>query len=297
MLQRSTRPQNLFYIDWWLMNHCSWRCSYCHDIIRNGSASLPYIRDCEEFLDQARLWAERRGLGASVHFNGGEVTEWADFDQLINYAYKQGYKTSFRSHGHVDRARWQTLMQSTSSVILEYHPEHSHSSTFLISVEWAMKNHVHVQINMNMDQNTWDQTNELCDYVEQKWPNVQLYRKMLFDDPVFNTQPKQYSEQQIVFFKQQDGELVQEDQGRETATDYQHSVLDKANSFTGWTCHAGLEQCVVDAWGRVYRGHCRHGGYIGNIGKNDIQWPTQPIVCKLNFCRNHFDNQATKILE
>lgn len=297
MQQQSIRPRDLFYIDWWLMNHCSWQCSYCHDIIRNGSAVLPYIRDCEEFLDQAGLQAQRRNLKLSVHFSGGEVTEWLDFDQLIDYAHRNGAQTSFRSHGHVDRSRWQDLMLSTDSVILEYHPEHSHSSTFLISVDSARKQGVHVQINVNMDQSTWDQTNELCELIEDKWPEISLHRKMLFDDPVFNTQPKNYSQEQIIFFRQQSKDLVFKDGEQETETDYQNLVLDGANSYKGWQCWAGLEQCIVDAWGRVYRGHCRHGGYMGNITNKDIQWPTQPIRCGVDFCRNSFDNQATKILE
>jgi hypothetical protein len=101
----------------------------------------------------------------SVHFSGGEVTEWQDFDQVLAYAHAQGYQTSFRSHGHVDHQRWSRLMQTAGSVTLDYHPEHSHSSTFLISVEWAVRNQVHVQINMNMDRATWDQTQELAAYI------------------------------------------------------------------------------------------------------------------------------------
>ena len=297
MLQRAPRPQTTFYIDWWLLNHCAWSCSYCHPIIRSGSAALPYIRDCEHFLDQARLQAERRGLGVSVHFSGGEVTEWQDFDQLLAYAHTQGYQTSFRSHGHVDRERWSRLMQTARSVTLDYHPEHSHSSTFLISVEWAVRNQVHVQINMNMDRATWDQTQELAAYIENKWPDITVYKKMLFEDPVFNAHPQQYTEQQIMFFKQQDGGLVRQQGDTTESTDYQTLILEDNNSFKGWQCWAGLEQCVVDAWGRVYRGHCRHGGYMGNIGRDDIQWPTQPIVCALDHCRNHFDILATKSLE
>lgn len=297
MLQQSTRANNLFYIDWWLMNHCSWHCDYCHDILRSGSASLPYIRDCEQFLDQARLWAERRNLGVSVHFSGGEVTEWLDFDQLIDYAHRQNYRTSFRSHGHVDHSRWRKIMQSTQSVILEYHPKHSTRSTFLLSLEWAVRSQVYTQVNVNMDLATWNETNDLCEHIEIKWPQVKVYRKMLFDDPVFNTTPKDYSNEQIVFFQAQKDSLIKTDNDQEIKTDYQNSVLEKTNSFTGWQCWAGLEQCVVDAWGRVYRGHCRHGGYMGSISKQDIQWVTQPIVCGLKYCRNHFDNQATKILE
>lgn len=279
------------------MNHCSWNCSYCHDILRNGTAHLPYLRDCEYFLDQALLHSQRRSLGTSVHFSGGEVTEWHDFDQLLNYACRQGFQTSFRSNGHVDRTRWNQLMQNSSSVILEYHPEHSHSSTFLISVEWARRNKVHIQVNMNMDIITWEETNQLCDYIEQKWPDVRLTRKMLFDDPVFNSQVKNYTEEQIMFFKQQDKDLIKKDKDSQIETDYQNLVLENSNSYKGWTCYAGLEQIIVDAWGRIYRGHCRHGGYLGNITNKDIQWPTQPILCGVNYCRNNFDNQATKILE
>jgi hypothetical protein len=70
-------------------------------------------------------------------------------------------------------------------------------------------------------------------------------------------------------------------------------IADKANRFEGFECSSGQEQIIVDAWGRVARGHCRQGGHLGSIG-GLINWPTTSVVCRRPSCDNAFDILATK---
>ena len=77
-------------------------------------------------------------------------------------------------------------------------------------------------------------------------------------------------------------------------TDYPTMIADKANRFEGFQCSSGQEQLIVDAWGRVARGHCRQGGHLGSIG-GSIKWPTEFITCRKPSCDNAFDILATKI--
>ena len=289
----STRAQNKFYVDWWLMNHCSWHCNYCHDVLRAGNIALPYIRDCERFVSSLHQHAQNQGKTPQIKFTGGEVTEWADFDQLLQYAHGQGCDTQFRTNASLDRARWLNLMQYTSLVSIGYHPKHTQQSQFLLALKSAVELGVTVMVEVNMLPEEFDELEQLVDYIKLKYPSVHVTKTMRFHDPISNSRPLDYTPIQLVKLKRQHGDL-QWDNG--DLTDYQELLLEGRNRFQGWRCAVGVEQCVVDAWGRVYRGHCRQGGYMGKISE-DLQWSTQPITCDLAQCSNSFDIQATKALD
>lgn len=289
----STRPSHWFYVDWWLMNHCSWSCSYCHDVIKSGNIELPYIIDCIRFVDQAVEYAKHFDKRPNINFTGGEVTEWANFVQLLEHADKNGCYTQFRSNANLASDLWKDLLRFTNKVIMEVHPEYTQVSQFLIALNWAVQ-HAEVQVNINMSRDRWDELLELETKITAKWPQVIVCRKMLFEDPVFNTSPQDYNAEQVIMLKGQTGDIRLIDQDNETVTDYQTIVLEGKNKFTGWQCMAGIEQVVVDAWGKVHRGHCRQGGYMGHIKDPEVFWYQLPKVCKLEVCRNAFDILASK---
>ena len=64
--------------------------------------------------------------------------------------------------------------------------------------------------------------------------------------------------------------------------------------FTGQRCYAGIDTLTIDSDGNVWRGWCQQGGIIGNIYKEPVNWPKDPIVCQKDFCHNGFDQQAKK---
>jgi MoaA/NifB/PqqE/SkfB family radical SAM enzyme len=277
------------------MNHCSWKCSYCHDIINSGSINLPYIHDCIRFVDQVKNFSDSFNKTPNINFTGGEVTEWNNFHQLLEYANRQGCYTQFRSNANLSATDWVLLLKYTNHITLEFHPEHTQSSQFLIALDNAIKQNVSVNVNINMLKDSWEELDKLGNYILEKWPNVSVNKKMLFDDPVFNTNPMQYQEEQVAMLKIQMGDIVLSDNGQTNYTDYQTLVLENKNTFNDWLCWVGLEQIVVDAWGRVYRAHCRHNGFIGNLKDQEMKWPTEPITCPAGHCRNSFDILATKI--
>ena len=137
----------------------------------------------------------------------------------------------------------------------------------------------------------------LYDRMQAKWPHIRVNKRMLFEDPVFNTTPRDYTTNQTMELKRQHGDIKITQGEQIEYTDYQTMVLEGKNVFKGYQCWAGLEQIVVDAWGRVYRGHCRQGGFMGNIKDKNIVWPTQSKTCALDICRNSFDILATKSIQ
>jgi MoaA/NifB/PqqE/SkfB family radical SAM enzyme len=279
------------------MNHCSWACSYCNEIIRKGNIELPYLLDCKRFIDEIVLFSRSQNKTASIDFTGGEVTEWSDFGELLTYAHAQGCETQFRTNANVGLEDWKTLLSFATRVLIEYHPEHTSTAHFLMAVAAAHDSNADIIINLNMLKDSWAASEELHNKIQSKWPTIRINKRMLFEDPVFNTTPKDYTKEQTVQLKRQHGDIMITVDNDVEYTDYQTLVLEGKNIFTGYECWAGLEQIVVDAWGRVYKGHCRQNGFMGNIKDKNIVWPKQASVCGLDICRNSFDILATKSIQ
>lgn len=296
-LVASTRPSNTFYVNWWLMNHCSWACSYCNETIRKGNIDLPYLLDCKRFIDEIVLFAAAQNKTASIDFTGGEVTEWSDFEELLAYAHIQGCETQFRTNANLGLAEWNKLLASVTRVLIEHHPEHTSTAHFLMAVAAAHDAGVAVVVNINMLKDSWAASEKLYNKMQTKWPTMRINKRMLFEDPVFNTTPKDYTKEQTLQLKRQHGDITITTADDVEYTDYQTMILEGKNIFKGYECRAGLEQIVVDAWGRVYKGHCRQNGFMGNIKDKNIVWPKQASVCALDACRNSFDILATKSIQ
>lgn len=296
-LVQSTRPEGEFYVNWWLMNHCSWACAYCNDIIRKGNIDLPYLNDCKQFLDQISLFCSAQRTQPKIEFTGGEVTEWTDFLELVTYAHSQGCHTQFRTNANVDITVWQKYLAVTNDLQIEYHPEHSSTSHLLLCIDRAVAAGINVNVNINMMKDSWKESETLYDKIKTKWPCLRVNKRMLFQDPVFNTQPLEYTALQTIKLKRQHGDIKITQGDDVEYTDYQTMVLEGTNSFRGYECWAGLEQIIIDAWGRVYRGHCRQGGFMGNIKDKNVVWPTAPRVCALDSCKNSFDILTTKSIQ
>jgi hypothetical protein len=181
-------------------------------------------------------------------------------------------------------------MKSTSLVSIGYHPEHTSKTQFLLAIDGAQRLGVNPMVDVNMLPDKFDELEALVVYIQDRWPMIRVNKAMRFHNPIENTQPLDYTPIQELKLKRQYGDL-QWDNG--DYTDYQEMILDDTNRFKDWSCAAGIEQCVVDAWGRVYRGHCRMNGFMGTIA-DTIVWPDTPTHCKVDSCVNAFDIQATK---
>jgi hypothetical protein len=202
-----------------------------------------------------------------------------------------GIITEFRSMGLCAAEQWHSLMRNTHRVNMDFHPALSSTSVFLLNLDRSLAQGVAVSVTLNMTREHWHSCLELEQQIKDRDPSVSVYRHVVFEDPVFNTEPLDYTDEQLALLREQYLDLYL---GNEL-TDYATLVLENKNRFRGWQCRAGLEQCVVDAWGRVYRSHCRYLGYMGKISEPKIQWPTDEIICGLDQCVNAFDIRAIKI--
>jgi organic radical activating enzyme len=292
----STRDPRYFYVNWWLTDHCNWDCSYCHDEIKRGRLPFPDIRDIRDFLDQAHSHAAKFSRTLSIDLTGGEVTEYPHLQELLAHARGLGSVLKLRTNASQSLDDFAAMIENLDLVTIEFHPEHTQTSHFMLCLNRAGQlEDLRVSVNLNALPQRWSEIEQLEAKIRLKWPKFTVTVKMLFEDPVRNTQPMEYLPHQQKKLKKQSGSLViQTDDGIEYS-DYQTMVLENRNNFQEWQCNIGLEQIIVDAWGIVRRGHCRQGGTsIGQIGKS-IRFDDLAVTCKKPVCVNSFDIQATKV--
>lgn len=293
MILESLRPKHILFVDWWLMNHCNYNCSYCADIIKNGSVDLPKIQDCLDFIDVLADHANRIHKKVEFSITGGEVTQWPFLSDLLVKIRSKSFKSIIRSNASCSISEWQKILENLDNVRLEFHPEFQNLAHFVMIVSATMKANVSCSLNINMIPERWDELETTIEKLLRLYPDLTINKKMLFSDPVGNSKPLPYTEPQIKQFENQNGDLLYYENGKPIRTDFQTLVLHKKNYFINSNCNAGIEQFVIDAWGRVFRGHCRQGGKIGAVGK-DIKFPTDPVRCGKTTCVNGFDIVSTK---
>ena len=109
MRVEATRAPGWFWVDWWLTNHCTWRCSYCPDILRNGTIAQPYLKDCEHFLEELASHARTLGLRPQIKFTGGEPTEWHGLKDLLARAHGLDMSLGLRTNASTQHELWSQL--------------------------------------------------------------------------------------------------------------------------------------------------------------------------------------------
>lgn len=290
---RSVRDNRYFYIDWWLMNHCNYNCSYCPDILKNGSIDLPNIVDCKAAVDQINSFAATQGKRSYYYFTGGEVTQWPWLIDLTEHIKQKDHYVRMRTNASMPITEWQRLILSVDSINIEVHSEHTPISHFMLCLHAAKKKNVDVSITVSMLPDRWQELESVISKIQKIWPDQNIRRKMLFEDPAINKQPMEYQPAQQIKLKRQNGDLIYIKDGQEEFTDYQTLLLEHKNQFHNQICQAGIEQLIIDAWGRIKRGHCGQGGLVGKLGIEFVA-VQKSIICKAEACRNGFDIHATK---
>jgi len=293
---RGLRPPGFFWINWWLMNYCNYKCSYCADLIKNGSIDLLDIDHAKDFVDQCARYAIKKDLRINLDLTGGEVTQWYFLDDLLRHAKSFDSFNRIRTNASQDLREFSRTLELLDSVQLDFHPEYASFSHFFLCVKEAVQRPIEVFVNVNMMPEKWNETSELYDDLKSKWPNLNINKRLLFEDPAINTAPLDYTEEAIIELKDQQRDIELDHGDRIEYTDYQTLILEKRNNFKGSSCRIGIEQIIVDAWGVVRRGHCRQGSSIGKLG-DVIRFDDREITCQRPDCSNAFDMMATKTLD
>lgn len=94
-------------------------------------------------------------------------------------------------------------------------------------------------------------------------------------------------------------ELYIEDSSKNIKVEHVHynkSNFEYQTNFKGWTCYAGVSLLKVAPNGDIFVANCFQGGPLANIYTmtEDIQLPTEPIVCQKFRCTDPMDLRQAK---
>jgi MoaA/NifB/PqqE/SkfB family radical SAM enzyme len=298
---------NWFVVNWCLGSTCNFACSYCPTNLHDGKHKWHNTQNVKDFVQKIKTYHPDKNI--YFEFTGGEVTLNKDFIDICKFCTSEGVKVGFISNGSRTIRWWEENKQFFDTVLLSFHSEFADPEHFCKVVE-LLHNDVRVHVNVMMKPENWT----MCLDLAQKIKNIgncsmalqPLAHELsgeLFDYTegqhyIFSRQYKLYTGQ-IKHTKSFDvyrGAMKTISQDGQSEPRTPHSFISRdTNNWEGWDCYAGVEQCIIDMDGGVWRGWCRVGGKIGFIGDPNLILPTDLVICNKNRCHCNYDIMSTKI--
>lgn len=291
-------------LTWVINNICTNHCSYCPENLHSGTNhhydwehAERFIKDC--FTKYGNI---------QCNLAGGEPTVSPFFKNLINLIYDLGGVTNLTTNLVRSKDWWGDIAHKLSCISVSYHPEFmetkSKDDDFIEKILFlTQRTRITARIMMHPDY--WDQcyniyerlkknNNGFCIEMVRILPNFGIgadFCKIQYtqeqEDILNNTPPILNWNQLPDDFRHQRtfSNAFYSDGSKEELNFGLASVLEnnKLTDFYGWKCDVGLESLFVFYDGRVQRGNCAQGGWIGSI-LDIIDWPTDSITCQKHEC-------------
>jgi len=283
---KNKNKEDWYLISWVLSNKSNYRCSYCPDILHNGSTGQPAWQDVKNFIENFYVKKE-----VCFRVSGGEPTYWKHFVDMAKCVKDSGHTFSFVTNASRPVDYWHEINPYTDGVFLSYHDEYSSVAHF---VEVCNSLDCPVAVSMMLLPDNFDDILSKAYWIyENTKDNVTIVPKVIVDK-VSETNPTNkvysYTDQQknVIanwpYQRQLQADAVHRGpvlfKGIET--DPNEIILKGDNNFIGLDCYGGIDGLNVDMWGDIYRVDCAYGGKLGSI--REYKLPTSPIVCGKSVC-------------
>ena len=302
-------------VNWNLGNQCNYTCSYCPDVLHDGSFGWSDFDVVTTFINKViEHYAPRK---VYFEFTGGEVTVCKYFIDMAQYIKEQGHDIGFISNGSRTIRWWNKNKHWFDHVCLSFHPEHAEIDHYIEVVKIMSEAcRTHTNIMMHNDSELFNVGVTLAERLRDECTNISMAIQPLIHD--FGTERFDYTDEQLEIIDKQHelyGSKITHTKEYnvyrgsmdmiDTVNDLKQSssahrfIAENTNDWSGWDCWAGVEQIVVDFTGAVMRGWCTVGGHYGNIKWPDgIAWDKleQPIRCNKTYCHCNFDIMCRKEL-
>ncbi len=304
-VERNT-PDKYTIVEWTLGNKCTYACSYCPEVLHDGSAGWHDHTKLTGFLDACyQHYKVDMGKKMIVQYTGGEPTVYPKFKELVSHARDLGILQSIISNGSRTVRFWREAAPLLDKVHLSYHGEFADPDHFVAVAEEIAK-HTDLHVNMLMIPGRFGEFLSVANRIKQL-PDINIQLKPIQKD--FGADLYDYTEGEKRILDEMhgfensaprnrgypSGQLVVTHRDGTTEKTVSNSlILAGANRFKGWNCNIGVETLNVDMWGEIYGGLCRVGGSHGNIYKGEYTLPSSPVVCNLDCCTCHLDIMVSK---
>jgi len=298
--------KNWFVVNWCLGSTCNYACSYCPKDLHDGLKGWPDPNVIKNFILNVKVTHPDKKL--YFEFTGGEVTLYKHFIDICKFCTEHDVKVGLISNGSRTIRYWEENKQYFDHVCLSYHPEFAEEKHF-VEVAKILHDDVRTHVNIMMSPEKFDHCYSVANKVKNIG-NVSMALQPLIHD--FGDTLYDYNDfQKKIFDKQHDlitkhikftksfdyyrGAMKKVDADSNGQVSSAHRFIsDKTNDWSGWKCYAGVEQLIVDMDGRIFRGWCKVGEEIGHISDENLNLPTEPIVCYKTMCHCNFDIMSTK---
>jgi organic radical activating enzyme len=283
-----------FFVLWNLGNQCTYKCSYCPETFHSGSIPFQSTENIQNFLKKLPK--------SHVMFTGGEATFHTDFEKIV-LEKPEHLQLSVISNASRPIAFWERIGPKLKSVILTYHTEFAQFERFLATAELVYNTYNRPgQINLTMIPEKWDQcVNTYKKLLEAK---LCVIPKPLLED--FGLEATKVSTK----YTQEQLEWITSNNKIKTYKNIQildknSNVLYKTNpsellssmqtNFNNWLCYTNTQTMYIGMRGEIYMATCGQRIHIGSIHDDSYIIPTEPFVCKQNFCWCHSDILPRKV--
>jgi organic radical activating enzyme len=296
------------YLTWIINNICTNQCSYCPTLLHNGTNHNYSWDNAKKFF---KLLFERY---PKIHCSvaGGEPSVSPFFPEFVEIFRKNNSTIGLTSNAAKTVKYWERLAPDLQYICFSWHSEFI-DKDFDEKVKVASR-HTPVTVRIMMHPAHWEKCVEKFNsYKKQNsvffeavrihywgggsdlnasiYTNDQLQWFKENDNDTFKSIIPNYNKPPLVMgasFYFNNGEVIEYG----NTLKYINNGL---TNFNGYNCAIGLRSLFIDHQGRIQRGNCSVGGFIGNINDSDnIQWPTEPVKCNINLCHCTTDVEIDK---
>jgi MoaA/NifB/PqqE/SkfB family radical SAM enzyme len=309
-LKHSNISHNSIYtLSWNLGSQCNYKCSYCPDLLHNGEVKFPdkvlIISTVKHIIKNIP-----KGKSLYIEFTGGEVTLHPDLIEICRSLKVLGVSVGIISNGSKSINYWERLIPFIEHICLSYHEEFCREEHFEKVVQ-LISNTTTVHVNIMANNGLVARSIEYLQKLYASVPEASYELQPIILHDIESTRNLiQYDKEELELFSNFIPPLVSSkvdmfstkgtmkltnSQGESLELSAAQIVSSGKNSFTGFSCSAGIESLVIDYRGYIYRAKCNIGGPIGHITSRPIEIPAENIICDKLRCTCNFDITITKV--
>lgn len=289
---------DVFQLTWVINNICSNSCSYCVPDLHAGTNHYYEWENAKIFLSE--LFKRHKKIHCSIA--GGEPTMSPFFPDLCKMFFDNGHTLGITSNGVRTERYYSEISPYLNYICFSYHPEYDNNNDLLTKAKVCIPN-TKVTIRVMMHPKYWERSIAFFNLCKEN-KNIAVETVKVLPWGQVDKSTIDYSEEQLLWFNSNDTRnmdpIIYLDNKEfanigsdfhliDGSIDKQADAVDYINEglsdFYNWKCDIGLEHLFIWADGGIRRGNCQVGGWIGNINDpNNIQWPTEPIICNQHLC-------------
>lgn len=312
-------------ITWVLNDICTYNCRYCPPLLHNGKNHKYDWNHLNPFLDKLfALYGKEKPIIFSL--SGGEPTLSPFFPELVKTIYANGGYTGIttnlaRSDRYI-KENFKYLIYACCS----FHPAMefpNNTSDFFVEKIKVVQTVTFATVRVMMDPLYWNETIEFINKLKtetkakielvmieeqygsskNKLAEIPYTREQLdyinnFKTVENTTQPKEIKSTNPYYKNFSKASMVTfEDDSTTSLFTPQEYINNGQTTFFDYMCKIGNESLFIHQSGRIRRGNCTVGGWVGHLDNwQDINWDDlqRPIRCNVLKCHCGADVQVTK---